>query len=156
MNINLTVLGQTIALFLFVWFCMKFVWPPIIAALAEREKRIADGLAAADKGQRELADAETRRGELQQQGQEQAQDYIAKARARGDEIVEQAKEDARAEGERLLAEAREQATQELSQAREELRGEVAALAVAGAEQILMREVDQVAHRQYLDSLSAEL
>jgi F-type H+-transporting ATPase subunit b len=155
-NINLTVLGQIISLFLFVWFCMKFVWPPIIQALAEREMRIADGLAAADKGQRELADAETRRSELQQEGRDKAQDYIAKARARGDDLVEEAKADARSEGERLLAEAREQAAQELSQAREALRSQVATLAVAGAEQILMREVDQAAHRQYLDKLSAEL
>ena len=156
MNINLTLLGQTISLMLFVWFCMKFVWPPIIAALAERERRIADGLEAAEQGQRELQQAESAKQELLDDGKVQAQDYVVKAQKRADEIVDAAKEDARKEAERIIAEAHEQTVQEMNRARDDLRGRVAALAVTGAEQILMREVDNTAHKDFLDRLSADL
>jgi len=156
MNINLTLLGQAISLAFFVWFCVKYVWPPVLAALEERETRIADGLAAAEKGQQDLANAEHRIEEILQDGREKAQEFINQANKRADEIVEQAKQTAVDEGERLLTAARSQIDQERNEARESLRGEVASLALAGAEQVLMREVDANAHRDVLDKLTAEL
>ena len=156
MNINLTLLGQAISFAIFVWFCVKYVWPPVLAALEERETRIADGLAAAEKGQQELANAEERMDELLQEGRDKAQDYISQAQKRADEIVDQAKQTAVEEGERLLSAARSQIEQERNEARESLRGEVSALALAGAEQVLMREVDANTHRDVLDRLTAEL
>ena len=156
MNINLTLLGQAISFAIFVWFCVKYVWPPVLAALEERENRIADGLAAAEKGQQDLANAEVRIEEELQKGREKAQEYINQAQKRADEIVEQAKTTASEEGDRLLAAARSQIDQERNEARESLRGEVASLALAGAEQVLMREVDANAHREVLDKLTAEL
>ena len=156
MNINLTLLGQAISFAIFVWFCVKYVWPPVLAALEERENRIADGLAAAEKGQQDLANAEVRIEEELQKGREKAQEYINQAQKRADEIVEQAKTMASEEGDRLLAAARSQIDQERNEARESLRGEVASLALAGAEQVLMREVDANAHRDVLDKLTAEL
>ena len=156
MNINLTLIGQAISFAIFVWFCVKYVWPPVLAALEERENRIADGLAAAEKGQQDLANAEVRIEEALQDGRNKAQEFINQANKRGDEIVDQAKQTAIAEGERLLAAARSQIEQERNEARESLRGEVAALALAGAEQVLMREVDVNAHRDVLDKLTAEL
>lgn len=156
MNINLTLLGQAISFAIFVWFCVKYVWPPVLAALEERENRIADGLAAAEKGQQDLANAEVRIQEELQKGRDKAQEYISQAQKRADEIVEQAKQSASEEGDRLLAAARSQIDQERNEARESLRGEVASLALAGAEQVLMREVDANAHRDVLDKLTAEL
>ncbi len=156
MNINLTLLGQAISFAIFVWFCVKYVWPPVLAALEERETRIADGLAAAEKGQQDLANAEHRIEEILQDGREKAQEFINQANKRADEIVEQAKQTAVDEGERLLTAARSQIDQERNEARESLRGEVASLALAGAEQVLMREVDANAHRDVLDKLTAEL
>ena len=156
MNINLTLIGQAISFAIFVWFCVKYVWPPVLAALEERENRIADGLAAAEKGQQDLANAEIRIEEALQEGRDKAQEFISQAQKRGDEIVDQAKQTAIDEGERLLAAARSQIEQERNEARESLRGEVASLALAGAEQVLMREVDANAHRDVLDKLTAEL
>ncbi len=156
MNINLTMLGQAIALAVFVWFCMKYIWPPILAALAERESRIADGLAAAEKGRHDLELADKRAAELMREGREKAQEYISQAQKRADEIVEEAKEAARVESEKVKAAARADLETESNQARETLRREVAALAVAGAEQILRREVDKSTHQQLLDKLSASL
>lgn len=156
MNLNLTMFGQAIALAIFVWFCMKYVWPPIIAALSERETRIADGLAAAEKGRHDLELAEKRAADLMREGRDKAQEYIVQAQKRADDIVEEAKETARAEGERIKAAARSDLDTELNQAREKLRSEVAVLAIAGAEQILRREVDRNTHKQLLDQLSASL
>ena len=156
MNLNLTLFGQAIALAIFVWFCMKYVWPPIIQALSERETRIADGLAAAEKGKHDLELAEQRAAELMREGREKAQEYITQAQKRADDIVDEAKQTAREEGERIKASARSELDTELNQAREKLREEVAALAVAGAEQILRREVDSGTHKQLLDKLSASL
>ena len=156
MNLNLTMLGQAIALAVFVWFCMKYVWPPIIGALSERESRIADGLAAAEKGRHDLELAEKRAADLMREGREKAQEYIAQAQKRADDIVEEAKEAARAEGERIKNAARADLQTEVNQAREKLRAEVATLAVSGAEQILRREVDRNTHKQLLDQLSSSL
>jgi F-type H+-transporting ATPase subunit b len=155
-NLNLTILGQSIAFAIFVWFCMRFVWPPIIEALAKREAKIADGLAAAEKAQRDLEQAESRSAEMLQEGREKAQEFVTQAQKRGDDIVEQAKVQAREEAERIVNAARAQVEQERNQAREDLRHEVAMLAVRGAEQVLRREVDAKAHSETLEKLSAEL
>lgn len=156
MNINLTLLGQAISFAIFVWFCVKYVWPPILKALEERETRIAEGLAAAEKGQQDLASASERVEEMLREGRDKAQEYVQQSQRRADEIIEQAKQSAVEEGQRLLASARGQIDQERNEARESLRGEIAALALAGAEQVLMREVDASAHRDVLDKLSAEI
>lgn len=156
MNMNLTMLGQAISFAIFVWFCVKYVWPPVLKALEERETRIADGLAAAEKGRRDLESAGQRVEEILQEGRDKAQEFVAQSQKRADEIVEQAKQSAIEEGERLLVAARGQIDQERNEARESLRSEVASLALAGAEQILMREVDANAHRDVLDKLVAEI
>ncbi len=156
MNINLTLIGQAISFAIFVWFCMKYVWPPILRALQERETQIADGLAAAEKGQETLVQAEQRHGELIEEGKHQVVDMIAQASKRGDDMVDEAKNDARSEGERLLSAARAEIEQERTQARENLKKEVAALALAAAEQILMREVDKEAHNEVLAKLTSGL
>ena len=156
MSINLTLIGQAISLFIFAWFCMKYVWPPIINALQEREKRIADGLAAAEAGQDKLVQADRRLSELVDEGKQKANEIIAQAQKRGDEILEEAKHAARAEGERLVEAAQAEIERERTQARDELRQEVGALALAGAEQILMREVDKDAHDELLARLGAKL
>ena len=156
MNINLTLLGQAISFAIFIWFCMKFVWPPILSALENRETQIADGLAAAEKGQETLVQAGQRHGELIEEGKQQVVDMIAQANKRGDDMVEEAKNDARSEGERLLSAARAEIEQESTQARENLKKEVATLALAAAEQILMREVDKEAHNEVLTKLTSGL
>ena len=156
MNINLTLLGQLISLFIFVWFCMKYVWPPIMQALQEREQRIADGLEAAAAGQEKLALADQRMTELVDEGKQQANEIITQAQKRGDDILEDAKRAARVEGERLVEAARAEIARERTEAREQLRQEVAALAVLGAEQILMREVDKTVHDDALARIGSEL
>ena len=156
MNINLTLIGQTIAFAVFVWFCMKFVWPPIISALNERKTRIADGLAAADEGQREKAPAEEHAAEVLEEAKGQAQEIIRRAERRETEMVEEAKTTARGEGDRILTAARGEIDKEVNQAREALRAQLATLVVAGAGQILSREVDEKAHSQLIDELTQEL
>jgi F-type H+-transporting ATPase subunit b len=155
-NLNLTILGQSISFFIFVWFCMKYVWPPIIDALTTREARIAGGLAAAEKAQRDLEEAASKSAELLQEGREKAQDFVTQAQKRGDDLVEEAKGQAREEAARIVTTARAQIDQERQAVREELRSQVAALAVRGAEQILLREVDAGAHGDALSKLATEL
>ena len=156
MNINATLIGQTITFAIFVWFCMKFVWPPIVAALNERKTRIADGLAAAEEGQREKAEAEQKVIQTLDEAKDQAQEIIRRAERREAEMVEEAKTTSRTEGERILTAARGEIDKEINLAREELRQQVAALAVAGAGQILGREVDADAHSKMLDELTTQL
>lgn len=156
MNMNLTLIGQAISFAIFVWFCLKYVWPPILKALEERETRIADGLAAAERGKHELELAESRAVEALREGKDKAQEFIAQAQKRADEIVEAAKQSAREEADRIKAAKMAEIEQERNQARDELRARVAHLAVAGAEQILMREIDENAHREVLDKLAANL
>ena len=156
MNINLTLIGQAISFAIFVWFCVKYVWPPVLKALEERETRIADGLAAAEKGQRDLENAGQRVEEILAEGRDKAQEFITQSQKRADEIVEEAKSTAVEEGERLLVAARSRIYQERNEARESLRNEVAVLALSGAEQVLMREVDANVHRDVLDKLTAEI
>ncbi len=156
MNMNLTLLGQMISFGIFVWFCVKYVWPPIIKALEEREAKIADGLAAGERGKHELELAEKRAADQLREGKEKAGDLIAQAQKRAAEIEEAAKATAREEAERIKQAAAVEAEQLKNRAREELRGQVARLALVGAEQILMREVDEKAHRDVLDKLAANL
>ena len=156
MSINATLLAQMVVFALLVWFTMRFVWPVLKQVMEERETRIADGLAAAEKGQRDLELAESKTAELLAEGKEKARDALGNAERRANEIVEEAKDQARAEAEKLLASARAQIEQERTEARESLRKEVAALAVSGAEAILKREVNADAHSEALDRLAAQL
>ena len=156
MNINATLIGQGIAFFLFVVFCMKYVWPPILHALEERKKKIADGLAAGEHGQREQALAEERAKELLRQAKEQAGEIITRADRRAAEIVEEAKDDAKVEGQRLLTAARAEIDQEVNRVKEGLRGEVVSIALAGAGKVLEREVDEATHAELLNKLAAEI
>ena len=156
MNMNLTLLGQAISFAIFVWFCVKFVWPPVLKALEERETRIADGLAAAERGKHELELADRRSTEILREGKEKAQGFVTQAQKRGDEIIEAAKLAAQEEAERVKITAATEIEQNRNRARDELRSQVAKLALAGAEQVLMREVDEQAHREVLDKLAADL
>ncbi|VAX11031.1 ATP synthase F0 sector subunit b [hydrothermal vent metagenome] len=156
MNINLTLFGQSITFVFFVWFCMKFVWPPIMAALDERKKKIANGLAAAERGEHEQELAEKRATEVLHEAKQQAQEIIGQSQKRSSEIVEEAKTTARNEGERLLIAARAEIEQEVNRAREELRGQVAILAIAGASKVLKREIDAAANEDLLNDLVAQL
>ena len=156
MDINMTLIGQTFAMFVFVWFCMKFIWPPIMQAIEERQTQIADGLAAAERGQHSLEKAEAKAEEIIQEARQQASGILDQAHARANEIVAEGKADGVKERERQLAAARAEVEQETNRAREELRGQVSAIAIASAEKILRREIDAKAHEEILSKLSAEL
>ena len=156
MSINLTLFGQTVTFIIFVWFCMKYVWPPILNALNERRQKIADGLAEAEKGMQAKELAEQDAVVALQEAKEQSTEILAQAQRRADEIVEESKQNARVEGERLLTGARAEIDQEVNQAREGLRKEVVAIALRGTEQLLGREVDQAAHNDLLENLAEQL
>ena len=156
MNINATLLGQMITFAVFVWFTMRFVWPLLMQAIEERQAKIADGLAAAEKGRHELELAEVRAKELLRERKQQAAEIIAHAQKRANEIIEEAKISARTESERILGSARAQISQDLQEARDKLQREVGQLAIAAAEQILMREVDAEAHQDLVNKLSVQL
>lgn len=156
MNINATLIGQTIAFFLFVMFCMKFVWPPIMKALAERKKQIADGLASAEKGRHELELADKRVVEVLREAKAQAVEILAQADKRSAELIDEAKTAARTEAENILKAAKAEIGRELNAAREQLRASVATLAVSGAARILEKEVDAKAHAKLLDSVMQQL
>jgi F-type H+-transporting ATPase subunit b len=156
MNINLTLLGQTITFIVFVWFCMKFVWPPIMNALEQRKKKIADGLAAAERGAHEKELAEKRATETLHEAKQKAQEIINQAQKRANEIVEEAKDNARSEAERIVAAANAEIEQEVNRAREQLRGQVVSLAVAGAGKVLKKEIDAKANEELLQDLVAQL
>ncbi len=156
MDINLTLLGQTIAMFVFVWFCMKFIWPPLLAAIEERQEKIAEGLAAADKGAEKLEEATAKADEIISDARKQATGILDQAHARANEIVAEGKADGVKERDRQLAAAKAEIEQETNRAREELRGQVSAVALAGAEKILNREIDAKAHDDILGKLASEL
>ncbi len=156
MDINLTLVVQMLVFGAFVLFTMKFVWPPLSKALEERQDKIADGLAAAERGRRELELAQHRVKDEMKQAKVQASDIIEKANRRAAQIVEEAKDDARAEAQKLAKVAAEQITQEINRAKDTLRKQVATLAVAGAEKILMREIDEQANQVLLDNLIEEI
>jgi F-type H+-transporting ATPase subunit b len=155
-GINLTLFGQMLTFLVFVWFTKKFVWPPVMQALEERRARIAEGLAAAERGQQALEAADAQVAERLREARQQAAQIIEQAERRGAELVEEAKANAEASGERMLAQARAEIEQETNRAREALRGEVAAIAVAGAKQLLEKEIDAATHRDLLDRLAGQL
>jgi F-type H+-transporting ATPase subunit b len=155
-NLNATLFAQMVVFLILAWFTMKFVWPPLINALDERSKKIADGLAAAEKGKQELEAAHKRVGEELASARNEGQSRIADAEKRALTVAEEIKAQAQAEAARIIATAKADAEQQVVKAREALRAEVAALAVQGAEQILKREVDQSAHAELLNQLKAEL
>ena len=156
MNINATIIGQTIAMIFFVWFCMKFIWPMLMNLIVERQTFIADGLAAAEKGARSLEVAAVEKDKLLDDARGQAREIIDQANQRANSIVEEARNTADQEGERILVAARAEVEQEANRAREELRSQVAAIAVAGAEKIIAREINAPMHRDLLDKLAAEI
>lgn len=156
MNINATLIGQAIAFLIFVAFCMKYVWPPIMAALDERKKKIADGLAAAERGKHEQELAEKRAQQVIHEAKKQANEIITQAQRRGNEIVDESKDNARIEGERILNSAQAEIKQEANRARDELRTQVGSIAIAGAAKILSREIDDKAHTDLLEELVSRI
>ncbi|MDI4636384.1 MULTISPECIES: F0F1 ATP synthase subunit B [Halomonadaceae] len=156
MNINMTLIGQMIAFAIFVWFCMKYVWPPISTALHERQKKIADGLDAASRATRDLEVAQEEANETLRASKEQAAEILEQSHKRSSQMIEEAREQARQEGERMIASAKSEIDQEVNRAREELRGQVSRLAIVGAERILQSSIDETKHRELVDKLAKEL
>jgi F-type H+-transporting ATPase subunit b len=155
MNINLTLFAQAATFAIFIWFTAKFVWPPLSRAIEARQKQVAEGLAAAERGKQDLEQASARAAETLGQARQQAQEILAQAERRATQIIEEAKVAASAEGARLVTGAKAEIDQEVSRARETLRTQVATLAVAGAEQILRREVDQKVHADLLATIQSQ-
>lgn len=156
MNINLTLIAQLLSFAVFVWFTMRFIWPPLTRAMDERKARIADGLAAAERGQHEQQLAQERALEQLHKAKQQAAEITAKAEKQAALIVEEAREKAQEEGSRQLAAAQSEIEQEANKAREELRARVAELAVAGAAKILHKEIDADAHKDILDAVARQI
>ena len=152
----MTLLGQSIAMLVFVWFCMKFIWPPIMNAIEERQTQIADGLAAAERGQQSLDKAQVEAEDIVDGARKQATTILDQANSRANEIVAEGKADGTKERERQVAAASDEIEQETNRARDELRGQVSAIAVASAEKILQREIDSKSHQDILSKLAAEL
>jgi F-type H+-transporting ATPase subunit b len=156
MNINLTLIAQLISFAVFVWFTMKYVWPPMVKAMEDRKAKIADGLAAAERGVHEQELAKKAALEKLHEAKQQSAEIVSRAEKRAAEIVDEAKDQARAEGERLLAAAQAEIEQEANKAREALRTKVAELAVLGAEKILRKEINADAHKDIVDSLAKQI
>jgi F-type H+-transporting ATPase subunit b len=156
MNINLTLVMQAVAFAAFIWFTAKFVWPPLMRAIENRQRTIADGLAAGEQGRQALSSAESRIAELMNEAKARAADIVATGEKFRAETVELAKNEAKAEADRIVAAARAEVEQEVARAKEQLRNQVAGLAVLGAERILQREVDARAHAQLLAELQREI
>ena len=156
MNFNFTLVGQLLAFILFVWFCMKYVWPPMLKILEEREKEIADGLNAASEGRRELEEANARKEEILGEAKKEAAYLVGQANQRANQLVEEAKTSAQEEAEKIKVSAQNDIEQSAKRAREELRSEVATLAVAGAEKILNSEIDEKKNSELIDELTKEL
>jgi F-type H+-transporting ATPase subunit b len=156
MSFNLTVIAQAVAFALFIWFTVKFVWPPMLRAIEARQKQVADGLAAAEQGKKSLESSSKQAEQAIQAARTRAAEIISQAEKRDAQMVEAAKAAAKAEGDREKAGAKAEIEQEAQRAREQLRDQVAALAVAGAEKILRREVDAKAHAELLDGIKKQL
>ena len=156
MSFNLTLIAQAVAFALFIWFTVKFVWPPLLRAIEARQKTIADGLAAAEEGKRSLEASNKRADEEIKKARDRAAEVLTQAEKRAAQMVEEAKNAAKEEGNREKAAAQAEIAQQVTRAREQLRDHVASLAVAGAEKILRREVDSKAHADLLDSLKKQL
>ncbi len=156
MSINATLLGQIITFAFLVWFTMRFVWPPIIHAMRERQARISEGLAAAERSGQQLEKAQEEVESMLREARHKAQEILAQANKRSLDVVEQAKIEAKVEGERIITAARSEIEQEVNQAREQLRRELASLAIAGASRIIKRELDDSAQHALVDDLIAQL
>jgi F-type H+-transporting ATPase subunit b len=156
MSFNLTLIAQAVAFALFIWFTVKFVWPPVLRAIEARQKTIADGLAAAEQGKRSLEVSARQADDEVKKARERAAEVLAQAERRAAQMVEEAKNAAKEEGSREKAAAKAEIEQEVTRAREQLRDQVASLAVAGAERILRREVDAKAHAELLDAIKKQL
>jgi F-type H+-transporting ATPase subunit b len=155
-NINLTLFGQMVTFAIFVWFCMKFVWPVIIGAMEERQQKIADGLDAADRAMRDLEAAKSEATDQMKEAKQEAAGIVDQANKRANQIVDEAKVLAVAEGDRLKVAAEAEIEQEINRAKEELRSQVAGLAIAGAEKILEASIDDKANRALVDKLATQL
>jgi len=155
-NINLTLFGQMVTFAIFVWFCMKFVWPVIIGAMEERQQKIADGLDAADRAMRDLEAAKNEATDQMKEAKQEAAGIVDQANKRANQIVDEAKQQAVAEGDRLKVAAEAEIEQEINRAKEELRSKVAGLALAGAEKILEASIDDKANRALVDKLATQL
>lgn len=156
LEINLTLVVQMLVFAAFVWFTMKFVWPPLMKALEERQEKIADGLAAAERGRRELELAQHRVKDEMKHAKVMAAEVLEKANRRAAQLLEEAKETARQETQQVAKMANEHIAQEVSRAKDNLRKQVAALAVVGAEKILMHEIDEHTNSALLDKLVEEI
>lgn len=156
MNINATLIGQLIAFAVFVWFCMKYVWPPLMAAIEDRQKKIADGLAASERAEKDLHLAQDRATEQLKEAKAQAAEIVDQAKKRGNQIVDEETQRGHAEREKIIAQGFAEIDAERNRAKEELRKQVAALAVVGAERILQREIDAAAQSDIVEKLVAEL
>lgn len=156
MNINLTLFMQAVIFAVFIWFCARFIWPVLMRAIGERQKQIADGLAAGEEARQSLSRAEKQIAEMLSEAKTRASDIVAQGEKTRTETVDQARTDAKTEGDRLIAAAKAEIEQEVSRAKEALRNQVADLAVAGASQILKREVDAKAHADLLAALQKQL
>ena len=156
MSINVTLFVQMLVFALLVWFTMTFVWPLIREAMEERERKITDGLAAAEKGQSDLKQAAVEADKIIGEARDQARDILSRANSRASDIVEEARSEGEAEKRKRLESAQAEIEVEIHRARDELRQQVGAIAIAGAEKVLSREIDATAHRDLLDRLAAEL
>ncbi|MBW8850447.1 MAG: F0F1 ATP synthase subunit B [Xanthomonadales bacterium] len=156
MNPNITLLGQMISFAILIWFTVKFIWPPLMKAIEERQQKIADGLAAADKAKADLEQAEDKVNEELKVARAKANEIIEQAHQRANQIVDQAKNDAVAEAGRQKALAEAEIAAAANRAKEDLRKQVSALAVSGAEKLLKREIDANAHKALIDDLAAQL
>jgi len=156
MNITLTIIGQALAFAIFVWFTARFVWPPLVTAIETRQKTIADGLAAAERGKSDLELASKRSADVMREAKQKATEVIAQGEKRRDELIEEAKTAAKVEGDRILAAAKAEIEQEVSRARETLRQQVADLSIVAAEKILRREVNPQVHADILASIKQQL
>ncbi|SDK42345.1 F0F1 ATP synthase subunit B [Microbulbifer yueqingensis] len=156
MNINLTLIGQSITFLVFVWFCWKYVWPPLLGVMQEREQKIAQGLEEAERAGKDLELAQRKAADQLKQAKEQAAEIIDGANKRANQILDEAKQAAVEEGDRLKAAAKAEIEQEVNRAKEQLRSRVAALSVLGAEKILSVNIDAKAHDDLIDKLAAEL
>jgi F-type H+-transporting ATPase subunit b len=155
-NITVTLIAQMLAFILLIWFVNRVMWKPMMGLMEARQKRIADGLAAAERGKQEQADAEKRAAELLEESKQKAADIIAQAQRRAKEIEEEAKESAKADAERIKTAAEAEIEREVNQAREHLRAQVASIAIAGAEKVLKQKIDAKAHDKLLSDLAAEI
>lgn len=156
MNINLTLIGQSLSFIVFVLFCMKFVWPAIVNAMAERQKIIAEGLEAADRADRDLELAKEKVAQQLRDAKAEAAGIVDQANKRASQIIEDAKKQAQVEGDRIKAGAEAEIEQQVNRAREELRGQLGTLVIAGAEKVLESSIDASRHEALVSKLAAEL